>query len=682
MPLPLQGLEITVRAGSHTRQAGSTMADNPNILFILVDQMRMPPSQANLTPRLAELNQVLSFDPDLNDDNPFLAFFPAFRRLRRNGVRLSRHHIAAAACVPSRATLFTGQYPSRHLVTQTAGMFKQEYDPGFPWLPNNQVPTVGDWFRAAGYSTHYFGRHDFTTPPAPSLENWGFSDWSLSWPSSQGGGPGNLGVFRDIGFANVANGFFSRKALGVETNIRNIYNSTNATTDQTPWFAVAAFVNPHDITGWPLPWLGGVQKGTGSTGGDSDILARIQALLQDPAPIPSQGERSQPPAGGTYAVPLNPDGFPQDNSVLAPSWTSDLSTKPACQYEASFKISQGFLAQWPQQLWQAAPLPYKSAPRSEEWLLAHLQAYVYYQYLVNLEIDKVLANLEELGLLDNTVIVFTSDHGEMGGAHGGQVEKWHNAYRETIHVPFVISSPLVNPSADTMVDIDSVTSHIDLVPTLLGLAGYDAAQQAALQPLILGHEVYDLPGRDLTPLIKGGGGDGAGVLFVTQDDITLPTDRSSLPATFTNYLKIVDDAIAQGTQQTTPGPITQPNHVYAYCEQHWKLVRYIDGRRSEGGSPDPSTYEPDQWELYDLAEDPAETINLVSWQQGQPVPEPGRIPAGWQLQEPELVVTLERLRLALAAAMERVGYSPDGGPAKRPEQSAQEWFNRYDFNAP
>jgi arylsulfatase A-like enzyme len=109
-------------------------------------------------------------------------------------------------------------------------MFKQAYDPGFPWLPNNQVPTAGDWFRAAGYSSHYFGRHDFTSPPAPSLEEWGFSDWSLSWPSSQGGGPGNLGVFRDIGFADVANGFFSRKALGVETNIRNIYNSTNATT--------------------------------------------------------------------------------------------------------------------------------------------------------------------------------------------------------------------------------------------------------------------------------------------------------------------------------------------------------------------------------------------------------------------------------------------------------------------
>jgi arylsulfatase A-like enzyme len=319
-------------------------------------------------------------------------------------------------------------------------------------------------------------------------------------------------------------------------------------------------------------------------------------------------------------------------------------------------------------------------------LLAHLQAYVYFQYLVNLEIDKLLANLEEIGLLDDTVIVFTSDHGEMGGAHGGQIEKWHNAYRETLHVPLVVSSPLVNPSPDIMVDIDKVTSHIDLLPTLLGLAGYDKADQAALQPLILGHEVYPLPGRDLSGLISGDDSDQAddaeGVLFVTQDDITLPTDRSSLPATFTNYLKIVDEAIAQGKQNTTPGPIAQPNHVYAYCEQGWKLVRYIDGRRSEGGSPDPAAYEPDQWELYDLVQDPAETVNLVSWQQGEPVPEPQRIPAGWQLDESQLVATLERLRLKLASEMARVGYGPDGGPAKRPQQNALEWFSRHDFNSP
>ena len=122
--------------------------------------------------------------------------------------------------------------------------------------------------------------------------------------------------------------------------------------------------------------------------------------------------------------------------------------------------------------------------------------------------------------------------------------------------------------------------------------------------------------------------------------------------------------------------------MYAYCEVGWKLVRYIDGRRSEGGSSDPAAYEPDQWELYNLVEDPAETINLVSWQRGEPVPEPQRIPAGWPLDERELMSTLEQLRVKLAAKMARVGYGPDGGPAKRPQRSELEWFSRHDFNSP
>jgi hypothetical protein len=122
--------------------------------------------------------------------------------------------------------------------------------------------------------------------------------------------------------------------------------------------------------------------------------------------------------------------------------------------------------------------------------------------------------------------------------------------------------------------------------------------------------------------------------------------------------------------------------VYAYCEKKWKLVRYIDGRRSDDGNTDPAAYEPDQWELYNLAQDPAEIINLVSWQLGEPVPEPQIIPAGWQLDERELVRNLERLRVKLAAEMARVGYGIDGGPVKRPEQNALEWFSRHDFNSP
>lgn len=83
-----------------------------------------------------------------------------------------------------------------------------------------------------------------------------------------------------------------------------------------------------------------------------------------------------------------------------------------------------------------------------------------------------------------------------------------------------------------------------------------------------------------------------------------------------------------------------------------------------------------------MAEDPAETINLVSWQQGEPVSEPQRIPAGWPLDERALVATLERLRVKLAVEMARVGSGPDGGPAKRTQRKPLEWFSRQDFNIP
>jgi len=49
----------------------------------------------------------------------------------------------------------TGQYGPRTGVTQTDGLFKSGDARNFPWLRANGAPTIGDWFRALGYSTHY-----------------------------------------------------------------------------------------------------------------------------------------------------------------------------------------------------------------------------------------------------------------------------------------------------------------------------------------------------------------------------------------------------------------------------------------------------------------------------------------------------------------------------------------------
>ena len=65
-------------------------------------------------------------------------------------------------------------------------------------------------------------------------------------------------------------------------------------------------------------------------------------------------------------------------------------------------------------------------------------------------------------MLDDTVIVRMSDHGEMGMSHGGLRQKVFNAYEETLRVPLVISNPLLFPEP---VRTDALASLIDVVPT-------------------------------------------------------------------------------------------------------------------------------------------------------------------------------------------------------------------------
>ncbi|WP_368667205.1 MULTISPECIES: hypothetical protein [Myxococcus] len=61
-----------------------------------------------------------------------------------------RHHTASTACAPSRTTLYTGQCPSFHGVSQTLGIGKSSFDPDMYWLAPNTVPTLGEYFRKRG----------------------------------------------------------------------------------------------------------------------------------------------------------------------------------------------------------------------------------------------------------------------------------------------------------------------------------------------------------------------------------------------------------------------------------------------------------------------------------------------------------------------------------------------------
>ena len=281
----------------------------------------------------------------------------------------------------------------------------------------------------------------------------------------------------------------------------------------------------------------------------------------------------------------------------APTHEEDLSTKPAAQ--------QSYVDAWSKML---SPQP---------WIEAQRKFYYQMQRNVDEQIGRVVEALRASKVFENTIVVFSTDHGDMLGAHGGMHQKWHNAYEEAIHIPVVVASPLL-PAGRRGLNVP--TSHADLVPTLLGLAGIDPND--ALKRLSATHrEARPLVGRDLSGVIRGTATlPSEPVLFATDDEISEGTDVPASP--FQLWAKKL------GTFEH----IVQPNHIETVVAEvdvdgarHLvKLTRYHDNpqywtvpgerderllRRKKINKVSERT--PDDYELYDLSADPLEQRNLA-----------------------------------------------------------------------
>jgi arylsulfatase A-like enzyme len=174
----------------------------------------------------------------------------------------------------------------------------------------------------------------------------------------------------------------------------------------------------------------------------------------------------------------------------------------------------------------------------------------YYRLIsgIDREVGRIVALLEERGLSDNTVIVFTSDNGFFLGERG-LADKWL-MYEESIRVPLIVFDPR-RPAPRTKRMVDALTLNIDFAPTLLELAGVRAP--ASMQ------------GRSLVPLLKG----------------TLPADWR------TDFFY----------EHYTRKDIIPPSE--GLRTERWKYIRWVEAR-------------PVVEELYDLRIDPGEERNLVA----------------------------------------------------------------------
>ncbi|MFC3194027.1 sulfatase-like hydrolase/transferase [Marinicella sediminis] len=592
-------------------------SSSPNILLLLVDQLRYPRFSYHQQGLANPIKDILSFVNELDEDNPYLPHFPGFVKLREYATVLTNHSIAESACIPSRASIMTGQYGPRTGVTQTDGLFKSGDAQNFPWLKADGFATMGDWFREAGYTTHYFGKWHTSNPPEHTLQGFGFDDWELSWPEPHGSLINNLGTYRDYQFTDLACSFLQARGLGVPFNRASAQQAQQHPKDPEsphtqPFFAVCSFTNPHDIAAYPtLPRML-VPKNPDIKNPKDDPNRYGPG---DSVPVPAKGTLSTQPTEGTYRVNLNPTGLPQDNATASPTQNEDLlnNNKPDCQFDYSVKIGLGLAAKAglgvakglaandpngmnDNQLLAAAvkatmgvAIPFQNQDDPEGAATGFLQYYAYMIAMVDRHILRVLEALESSGLRENTVLVFASDHGEYGAAHAKMMEKWHAAYQEVLHVPVLISSPSINPSKGHPERVDGLTSHIDLLPTLMGLANIDETRQSEIaQSLSKTHYVAPFPGIDLSPMIQHPKKSAEtladrSLLFVTDDMITEPLPRDNDPHNQESWeqYKVYAASLAELKKQAEfkalcDGPVTQPAHVRAVRQGEWKLVRYCD----------------------------------------------------------------------------------------------------------
>lgn len=541
----------------------------PDVIIIMTDEERAAPAYEDEATK-AWRDRVLTGQGWFDD----------------NATTFGRHYTGSLACVPSRPTLFTGQYPDLHGVTQTDGLGKMADDSRLRWLPEGEVPTLGNWFRTGGYDTHYDGKwhishsdlHDPETGrtlatnnsagdvdtdavqaylDANPLDPYGFSGWV--GPEPHGAPLANSGFRRDPIVADRVTAWledrYARRAAGEVEALR-------------PFLLVASFVNPHDIVLWPLWARRGVPLDTES--------AEAQAM--------------QPPA-----IPA------------APTADEDLADKPAAQ--SAYRT--------------AYPTGYGPAPAVNRAYKKRAQEYRDLYYRLHAEVDGPIDRVRKAitaGSKD-AVIVRTSDHGDLLGSHGGLHQKWFTLYDEATRVPFSIArvaGGVVQPSS--AVD-QAPTSHVDLVPTLLAAAGIDEAMAAE----VLGasfSEVHSLPGRNLMPIVDG----------QVEADIDRPVYLMTRDNMLEGDTGASGVARKMGKVERPPVPlrIQVPAHVGANFEgivaRHdgdlWKLVRTFDDpatwtepgvRHLAADGLSGAMYRtaalPDQWELYNLSVDPSEATN-------------------------------------------------------------------------
>jgi iduronate 2-sulfatase len=347
------------------------------------------------------------------------ALTPNLDKLAAQGVRFDRTYCQYALCNPSRASFLTGLRPDTTKVLDNAVQFRAN-------VPD--AVTLPELFKHQGYSVARIGKLYHYGVPKEIGTN-GLDDprsWEKVW-NPRG---------RDCDDEDKIFAIIAGQGADAPANVKVGTNNYGAT----------------------LSWL--AAEGTDAEQTDGKIAAQAQAFLRE--------KRTQPffLAVGFFR-PHTPyvspkayfDLYPKDKLSLPGS--PDRAGRPTQAYFSTAKADYGM---------------------NEPQKRSVIQAYYAAQSFMDAQFGLVLAELEQQGLAENTVVIFLSDHGYNLGEHG----LWQKRalFDPSTRVPFIIRAPGLKGAGQPS---PAVTELIDLYPTVADLCGLTPPKT--------------LEGRSLRPLL-------------------------------------------------------------------------------------------------------------------------------------------------------------------------------------
>lgn len=468
---------------------------------------------------------------------------PAHERLQRTGTSFVNHYGAATMCTSSRSVMMTG------LQTVDNKMFDNTDTPYIKSL-SKDIPTIGKMMRGAGYYAAYKGKWHLTQAfDTDQVERFFTKEMEEMYGFSDFFSPGDL-IGHTLGGYSYDQITASSAVNWLRTKGRTLSD------DNKPWSLFISFVNPHDVMYFNTDAPGEKVQDTGK-------LMMHAARAPNHALYKAQWDV---PAPANLKQPFDAPGRPKAHGEFDKVWDGILGNIPL--EEARWRRFQNY---------------YINCIRN-----------------VDQQVDAVLRELDALNLAQNTIIVFTADHGEMAGAHGLR-GKGPFAYQETLHLPFHI----VHPDVKGGQQCQAVTSHMDIVPTLMSMANIRQDRQAELAKRAL-------PGKDMSSLLGNPGNrplnalrDGA--LFTFSG---LATVDAGVYAFAAKAAAAGKNPIEEAKRTGYKPDLKKRGTVRTVMDGRYKFSRYFSPMERNRPTNIDELYKNNDVELYDVVKDPQEMVNL------------------------------------------------------------------------